>query len=110
MRQGGKVHPIIPAQAQGCPGNGKGLLSFDRNQPKVVMRGLDLRIHGIAVIASTRCKDVDRRIRSGHDGPELHERHCALGSAPIAKREIQILQSLARSSYQAQALGLRLRG
>jgi hypothetical protein len=48
------------------------------------MRGLDPRIYGIAGIANTRCEDVDGRIKFGHDDSELHKRHCALGSAPIA--------------------------
>jgi hypothetical protein len=36
------------------------------------MRGLDPRIPGIAGIASSRRKDVDGRIESGHDDPELY--------------------------------------
>jgi hypothetical protein len=59
----------IPAFAQGCPGNSNGLLHLDRNQPKVVMRRLDPRIHAVAGAASAFCKDVDGRIKSDQVRP-----------------------------------------
>lgn len=37
------------------------------------MRGLDPRIYALAIAASARCKDVDGRIKSGHDDCESHE-------------------------------------
>ena len=73
---------------QGCPGNGNGLLCLDRNLLKVVMRGLDPRIHAVTGAASACCEDVDNRIKSmiksGHDDFELHKGHCAFGSVPMA--------------------------
>jgi hypothetical protein len=36
------------------------------------MRGLDSRIHAVGGTASVRCKDVDGRIKSGHDDCKLH--------------------------------------
>jgi len=54
---------------QGCPGNGNGLLCLDRNLLKVVMRGLDPRIHAVAGVASACCEDVDGRIKSDQVRP-----------------------------------------
>jgi hypothetical protein len=51
---------------------------------KAVMRGLDPRIHAVADIASVRCKDVDGRIKSGHDNSAFHEDYCACGSPLLA--------------------------
>jgi hypothetical protein len=67
---------VIPAQAQGCPENGKRLLYLNRNQLQVVMRGFDPRIHALASVASACREDVDGRIKSGHDDFELHDGHC----------------------------------
>jgi hypothetical protein len=60
------------------------LLCLERNQLKIVMRGLDPRIHAVAGVASACCEDVDGRIKSGHDDSELHEGHCAFGSVLMA--------------------------
>src|SRR5271169_2889858 len=60
-RPGGSGFPL---SRQGCPGNGNGLLCLDRNQLKVVMRGLDPRIHAVVGVASACCEDVDGRIKS----------------------------------------------
>ena len=48
------------------------------------MRGLDPRIHAIAVVAGPHYENVDGRIKSGHDSPELYKGHCAFGSAHMA--------------------------
>ena len=37
---------------------------LDRNQLKVVMSGLDPRIHAVAGVARACCEDVDGRIKS----------------------------------------------
>jgi len=60
---------VVPVRSQGCPGNGNGLSCLDRNQLKVVMRGLDPRIHAVAGVASVCCEDVDGRIKSDHVRP-----------------------------------------
>src|SRR5713101_6481972 len=72
---------LDPGVAQGYPGNGNGLLHLGQNQPQVVMRGLDPRIHAVVGAASGRCAGVDAhgsspwaegpRIKSGHDDLEL---------------------------------------
>jgi hypothetical protein len=61
---------MLPTLGQGCPGNRSGSLCLDRNQLKVVMRGLDPRIHAVAGVACPCCEDVDGRIKSGHDDSE----------------------------------------
>jgi hypothetical protein len=60
---------VVPANAQGCPGNGKRLLYLNRNQLKVVMRGLDPRIHALVSLASACREDVDGRIKSDQVRP-----------------------------------------
>ena len=65
---------FVPGRAQGCPGNESGLLYRNRNQLKVVMRGLDPRIHALATVAGACGDDVDGRIKSGHDDFELYDR------------------------------------
>jgi hypothetical protein len=54
---------------QGCPGNDRELLFHDQRQSKVVMRGLDPRIHVVAGAASIRCEYVDGRIKSDQVRP-----------------------------------------
>jgi hypothetical protein len=86
MPRGETGHPAgrLAESPQGCPGNENGLLCPDRNELKVVMRGLDPRIHAVAGVASACYEDVDGRIKSGHDDSELHKGHCAFGSSPMA--------------------------
>ena len=67
----------IPAKAQGFPENGTGSLCVERNLTKVVMRGLDPRIHAVPGASGARCEDVDGRIKSGHDKIELRKGPCA---------------------------------
>jgi hypothetical protein len=86
-KRGPEPAPWIPAFAQGCPGNGNGLLCLDRNQLKVVMRGLGSRIHAVAGGASVCCEHWmagSSLIKSGHDDSKLYKDHCAFGSVPMA--------------------------
>ena len=53
---------------------------MERKLPRIVMRGLDPRIHAVPA-AGTRCEDVDGRIRSGHDNSEVHKGPCAYREA-----------------------------
>jgi hypothetical protein len=65
-----------------------------RNQPKLVMRGLDPRIHASAIVASAGGENMDAygtspwaegpRIKSGHDDFELYDSRCMLGCTCIA--------------------------
>ena len=51
-------------------GVGNGLSCLERDQAKVVMRGLDPRIHAVAGSVSTCGEHVDSRIKSAHDNGE----------------------------------------
>jgi hypothetical protein len=62
--------------AAGLSGNESGLLYRNRNQLKVVMRGLDPRNHVLAAVASACGDDGDGRIKSGHDNFELRDNRC----------------------------------
>jgi len=59
-RGAGNTHYVaIPAKAEGCPGTEKGCSVLIGTNPKVVMRGLDPRIHAVACVVGDRCADVD---------------------------------------------------
>jgi hypothetical protein len=47
------------------------------------MRGLDPRIHAIAIAARACREDVDGRIKPGQDDFELHQTRCILGSTSL---------------------------
>ncbi|HEX3412458.1 MAG TPA: hypothetical protein VHT00_12110, partial [Stellaceae bacterium] len=68
-KRGVGIHtPLTPRVSRfsaGLSGNRNGLLCIARNQLKVVMRGLDPRIHTVAGAASARREDRDGRIKSG---------------------------------------------
>jgi len=65
---------LDPDFSQRCSGNRSGMSCLGKSQPKVVMRGLDPRIHAVAGAVGGRCEDVDGRTKSGYDDFELRKR------------------------------------
>ena len=60
---------------RGLSRDGNGLLRVARNQLKVVMRGLDPRIHAVAEVGSVCCEDVDAHGTSPWaEGPRIKVR------------------------------------
>lgn len=67
------------------------------------MRGLDPSIYALAIAASARCKEVDGRIKSGHDDCESHGGLCAFAPMPAGNVPGQPC-AMRETSFESTAL------